>query len=464
MNSEGFIFSDTNFVFDNNKGWLRKDKVKFRAYIDGRNPRDANLVTHIRPKNLKHISLVSHAPRTAKPLFTEQIPYLRFIDEDSSKIKSVIGYHKMDDRLPIASLILNTSDLFDYAKGIYAKGFASWVDTEKANYKMKGKEWGCSANFLLVNEKNNELTNGEVEIRINGDFSRQFAQKSFRVKLEEKDRILAPNVNFREYVLRNGGNELEPTMIRDALLHELGNEMGLNAQQNKATRLYLNGVYWGIYFFQPRINKEFLINRLGLNSSNDLILIDNHRVKYASDLESSYLAELIKNENWYTFFDIDKSINYFLLQTFYINRDWPGNNELWAKNSSGKWEPIVKDLDGCANIQNASINMFDILLQSDEVSGLLFQRIVTSPNYLEQFNQQYRKLDSLFFDNENQWEKRIDSLQNLLRTEMNYHTLRWRLFTLDEWSFHISNLRNFRAKRRYHFRRQLFQLTEEDES
>ena len=84
----------------------------------------------------------------------------------ASYLYDVVG----DRTIPVLNLVMDPSDLFDPATGIYA------------NYNARGDDWERPGHAVFVNPDGSAVQESGVGVRINGGSSRALAKKSFRLR------------------------------------------------------------------------------------------------------------------------------------------------------------------------------------------------------------------------------------------------------------------------------------------
>ncbi|MCB9230056.1 MAG: CotH kinase family protein [Bacteroidia bacterium] len=92
-----------------------------------------------------------------------------------------------------------------------------------------------------------------VRLRLRGDTSREFPEKSLKLKFPESDPFLneATTVNLnREY--------LDPTFMRQTLAATIFRESGHPCFTTEHVKIHLNGEYKGLYLSVEPVNKKFL--------------------------------------------------------------------------------------------------------------------------------------------------------------------------------------------------------------
>lgn len=291
--------------------------------------------------------------------------------------------------LSIMSISMDSSDLFDYEKGIYVKGkifdeaflpykdtISSWevVDIARkleANYSQRGLDWERAAHIDYLESDGAETVcklQQDCGIRIQGNYSRSDLQKGFR--LFARNSYGKKNFNyaffgeelkndegktmdkFKRLTLRNGGNTAFLAKYNDAYWQSLITDIACETQASRACIVYLDGEYWGIYILQENYDDSYFENTHGV-SKESVVLYKGDGEKYACGYkldegelpegvtdEGYYLAELkqffeshtdLKSEADYREFeklvDVDSVRDFFAAQIWLNNKwDFPGKN------------------------------------------------------------------------------------------------------------------------------------------
>lgn len=215
--------------------------------------------------------------------------------------------------VPVISLMMDSYDLFDYETGIYTLGkhFVDW-DAEQlgpyedwqtqGNFSLKGMEWERPVTVQYLPADGSEGFIQDMGVRIKGGVSRSFMQKSLRLIAREqygekqlKYPILGENLRadgtglvekYKSITLRNGGNDVETTRLRDPLFQTLAQGMGFMTQATKPCVVFINGEYWGMYTITEEYSDHAIENNYGVANQN-VIIIKNGRVEdgVESDIE-----------------------------------------------------------------------------------------------------------------------------------------------------------------------------------
>lgn len=285
--------------------------------------------------------------------------------------------------LPIVSVSTYPYNLWDYNYGIYVLGPNANPDNPHfgANF---WQDWERPV-YLEVYDANHELKLEQMAgTKIYGAWSRAHAQKSmsffarskygdgsFSARLFEEK----PIDKFEAFVMRNSGNDWCNSFFRDAFIGQLAGKMDLDYQAYAPHVFYLNGEYWGVLNMREKINEHFLADNHRVHSdeinllTGNAQLIQGNRESYdelmnfvrSNSLESDENFEVVVN-----LMDVDNFMNYWVLNVYVDNKDWPGNNiKYWSTSSSGslyRW--IVYDTDFGLSIWDNSAYLYNTLIFS----------------------------------------------------------------------------------------------------
>ncbi|MFA6471643.1 MAG: chitobiase/beta-hexosaminidase C-terminal domain-containing protein, partial [Candidatus Latescibacterota bacterium] len=152
----------------------------------------------------------------------------------------MVGYHTT---LPVVSLSTAPANLYDGVIGIYTKGTV----TGQNNY-MRDMERPCHIEYF---EPDGTLEfSQDVGIRLNGRSTRDQPRKSLAVMARGKygdnsiDYQFYPDLpikKFKSVILRNGGNDLQGSLIRDALSQDIVKNLDIDMMRSKPVVVFLNG-------------------------------------------------------------------------------------------------------------------------------------------------------------------------------------------------------------------------------
>lgn len=204
---------------------------------------------------------------------------------------------------------------------------------------------------------------------------------------------------YDRLVLRNGGNDafqstaadpLQMTLLRDNVANTFAAAAApdLTVQHSKMTAVFLNGEYYGILDMKEDVNDNYIRNVYGLPDKDHVTVIKSeldtgrHCSKHSSggecrfcdvwffyevddgpETELDVLLGLLKEvqagkmdySDVEAAFDTESLIQYYAMNLFLSNTDWPHNNvRIWRWNgdpvdgvsvSDGKWRFSLRDMD-----------------------------------------------------------------------------------------------------------------------
>ncbi len=259
---------------------------------------------------------------------------------------------KKEDRyeMPVISLITTPENLFDADSGIYHIG-------NNENYDQRGRSWERRSYFEYF--ENGELVlSQDLGIRITGGLSRIRPQKSLKFYPRDdygKDCLDYPffgkdyEGDFERLSVRALSNQWTPAAINEDFAHELSHRQQLNFeyQRRKFVVVFINGEYWGVHSFRETSDEEFISKRNGVKEEDVLIDGEEYSVFNAFVIDNDMSNDELYEEALAQM-DINSLLDYFVVQIFIGNRDWPQNNiKRWkVKGEGGKWRWIFYDLDG----------------------------------------------------------------------------------------------------------------------
>lgn len=163
---------------------------------------------------------------------------------------------------------------------------------------------------------------------------------------------------FSEFLLRNGGQDWEKTMMRDALIQSLVEDTELDILAYRPAVLFLNGEYWGIQNIREKVNENFVAaHHAGVDPNNiDLLQLDGWDPIAGDPYTYFDMIDFIETHNFSnqanydyikTQMEVDNFIKYEVSEIYFDNTDWPGSNiKYWRERIPGaRWQWILFDTD-----------------------------------------------------------------------------------------------------------------------
>jgi hypothetical protein len=343
------------------------------------------------------------------------------IGEHASPV--ITGTYFVDERgrsrfnLPVVSLTTEASRLFDTETGIYVPGF----DHDSPNFAQRGREWERLAHVEYFDEQGQRPIAQSVGVRIHGNFTRKFPQKSLRLYARKeygRSQIHYPffestdTQQFKRILLRNGGNDWGFAMSRDAIFQSLLYHLPLDTQHTRPSILFINGEYWGIHMIQEYLDPFHLEVRYGIPREHIAILEKDAELSEGteSDVEHyrRFLDELANGnlnsaEAIDQYLALTEFIDYAIAEIYSGNSDWPHNNIGYWRYSraaipagdergprDGRWRPLVFDVDrtmGRTGSLNANMVKSVFGERGDHWSRQLFRGLIDVPSVRDEFIQ-----------------------------------------------------------------------------
>ena len=385
--------------------------------------------------------------------------------------------------MAVVSIAVEQDDFFGYERGIYVKGCCadSIPPYSGANF---WKGWERQINVELYEPDNTLGINQGAGIRIFGGFSKGLPMKSLAIIAKSKygptkfEYPIFPNKDIKKYnsfVLRNSGGDYNNTHFRDALLTDLHEPIDMDIQASRPCVVFINGAYWGIHNIREKLNNHYLKENHGVNK--DSVDLLKHRGDVQEGNKKEYqklLAYLNKNSfesnekirELNTMMDVDNYINYNIAEVYVGNGDAGGNIRYWREHKpDARWRWILFDLDlsfGIGSKVAYKDNTLDKMTRlSNEAwpnpawATFIIRKLLENDSIQDVYANRFADHLNTIYHPDNVIFK-IDSLQNLIKDEMPFHSERWGL-TVPKWEERVEAIRIFARKRPYYMRQFLME-------
>lgn len=383
-----------------------------------------------------------------------------------------------DFTFDVLSVVIDSLSLFDQDSGIYVPGvhFDSLNPIWSGNYYQRGIDWERPCSVSLFDASGNEAFSHDMGVRISGNGSRRLAQKSLRFYLREeygKSSITYPlfpkrkNHEIKRFVARSSFTSwYSNSLFKDEIIQEIAylNKMNLDVQMARPTIVYINGEYWGIHTLKERQDEHYLNAIYGIDKDSLDILDGNLSVNVGSATDFEDLLDFIElndlsNPDNYEYveerIDVDNFIDYYILETYFGNMDWPKNNmRLWRpQTAGGKWRFLLYDLDATiGKVYQDPFERLDTILNDQ---SFLFKNLLLSKSFKDEFICRYHyHLETTFHPY--LMNAFTYKLGEKYAPEMPQHIARWSYpNSLEEWSASCEHLNSFSDARAYHIKSHL---------
>lgn len=317
----------------------------------------------------------------------------------------VIEGNGSGNRLPTVSIAIPRAYLFDFRDGIYVAG-ENYRQGENGsgNYYLKGRTTSRFANFELVDGET-EMFNSPVTVRIHGNWSRRYPQKSLRILFNEdsgNDPIEYPffkesdEISYNTLILRNAGSDWGEGMMRDVVSQEMVRHLSIDMQEYLPVQVYINGEFWGVHNLRERQDEFYFRNKYGLPIEDITMLEANGNVAFGNMHSSKQFFDLVNRadslslDELSSMIDIPNFISYNILQLYSSNTDWPHNNiQYWRYEGDiispewgpfdGRWRWILQDLDhSFGYIEGPQFDMISHMFSEEDAKFSLNRNLLIS--------------------------------------------------------------------------------------
>lgn len=382
--------------------------------------------------------------------------------------------------LPIASITVKRADFFDYNTGIYVKGpnASSEEPYYGANY---WQDWERPVHLDFFNEDGECVVSQDLGCKIGGNWSRAHPQKTLKLYAHDqygKDKIeykfyKDKNISsFHMILLRNSGNDFNHTQMRDGLISVLAREMDIDRQAYQPAVVYINGEYYGIQNVREKQNEHYIAENYGYDKDDIDIVKNGWELKNGSDdyywemrnfIEENDMSATANYEKAKQMLDIPSYIDYYVLETYIVNEDWPSNNfACWhSRSQNTPWRYLLFDCDFGFGIWDlngkVNKNMLEWCTATNSThyantpdATALLRSLLKSPEFRRDYmNATADRLNTTLSPKNTR--AKIDSVYSLIADEMPSHIARWGEHRQKGW---VDDMRSFGQQREAIMRQQ----------
>lgn len=282
--------------------------------------------------------------------------------------------------------------------------------------------------------------------------------------------------SFKNLVLRNGGyQDYSYTYLRDGLIQSFViDNLDLDYQAYQPVIVYKNGEYLALMNMREKLN-EFYVegnNHVDKDSIDfleyqtdppiDVLMGDaDHFTAMMDFIENSDLTQQGNMEYLETQMDVKNYLDYYMLQIYCANADWPDKNcKIWRpKKAGGKWRWMIFDVDyGYGFRFPVETNMYEYLYQLEEPFyhnrpwvTVIFRKIMENEGARNYYLQRFNALLNTTFHTERALFL-VDSLKAQIEPEIGRHIDLWGaqpygIPSMDAWQSYCDTLYEFAHKR-----------------
>ena len=320
--------------------------------------------------------------------------------------------------LPVLSISADSLALFDYYTGIMVPGvnFNPSDSLWTGNYYQSGEDWERCVHVEFIETNGVQTISQDAGLRTHGGTGRRGHQKGLKIYAREeygKKRFKhkffdeLPNDSFKHLVLRPFTCQWFTQGIQDDICNRMAGEINVEHLASRPVSLFLNGEYWGIYYIKEKPDANYLEDHFG-NGDDEYNVIESwygnvtdgenvHFMEMMNWLKNCDLTEVSDYQRICSLIDIDCFIDYYCLELFISNNDWPGNNMRCYQHDDGRWRWIFFDGDDCLMKMN-----FDVFNNATSITGngwpnspkstLLFRKLLENQNFKSKFLSRFTEL------------------------------------------------------------------------
>ncbi|MFT5821719.1 MAG: hypothetical protein ACI8ZM_002973, partial [Crocinitomix sp.] len=256
--------------------------------------------------------------------------------------------------IDVVSLVTDNGNLFDKDTGIYVEGDSVKYASKTANFYKRGKVWERSAHVTFFDMEGNVGFEQNLGIRLHGGKGRRNPQKSIRLCANKK--YGAPAINyplfdmrehtvFKTVVLRNSQSGWERSIVKDECTAEICKNLNVDVLAARPTIVFINGDFWGIHAIREYFDADYIAANHDVKKADVNIVLNGYGNLQKTDknwglLEGNgathvYMYRYIKTHSLAIFenyefvskyLNFESIIDYYCIEIFFNNRDWPTNN------------------------------------------------------------------------------------------------------------------------------------------
>ncbi len=289
----------------------------------------------------------------------------------------VIPFGSESHQLPTFHITTERASLWDPATGIYVYG-------DFANFLQHGVEWEHPAHLDFFNPGDETAFSEPIGLRLNGGWSRRFAQKGFRFYFDDFGTTQEINydffdgtpTNFQRLIMRT---HLLPFLCFNSdLVESIWLDQGHLGSRIQPVVAYVNHEYWGVYSLRERLDDEFLEVTHGIEHGSYIFIKDGivergDPTDWANLITSFSQPQDFSSHTWFvdisSKLDLPTYVDWLLLNIFSASADNGFDGNLaQLKQGDGPWQFIIWDEDDTFFPQNQNANMFRFYSSADRTA------------------------------------------------------------------------------------------------
>ena len=365
--------------------------------------------------------------------------------------------------IPVSVVSIYTDDeyFFSSKKGILVKGSGNTPNYER--------NWEYPAQIEYFDENGTRQLVQMVTTRVAGHSSRNLRQKSLSVFArsafgsDTMDCAFFDNRPYTSYSaiqLRMTNSDNHSTRLRDVVLGEISDGIGLYYQAGRPIILYINGKYYGHYNLREKANKDSLAQWEGITDESVIKGIDilegngleKNKVIKGSNADWIELLNFCRKNKLNTEenlqyvldrVDIDSLFSYAIYSMMINNYD--AGNVRYYRFPGGKWTFMLHDIEAGA-MNGEETRTVNLILKSrtaniGQYPHTILAALLELPEYRDQFLRRVAEIvenNLLYSENVRPiYQKWFAILQELMPRQIKTYPYN-KSFTLNAWKTNVN--------------------------
>jgi hypothetical protein len=267
------------------------------------------------------------------------------------------------------------ASLWDPDTGIYVWGL-------HANCLQSGGDWERAAQVSVFDAQHQLVLDEPVGLRLNGESSRAYPQKSWRLYFDDYgpvDEVVwdffgEGPIEFQRLVLKAAW---VPRFVLSASLAEpLYRDLGHLGSRLANAAVYVNGEYWGLYTLRERLDDKYVEVTHDL-ARDDYVFIKDSEAEHGDLQEWEDFLDLFEpphafaSHAWYEEvrrrLDLTSYVDWVLINAYGATADnGYVNNVATLKVADGPWQFLMWDEEDLFHVRNVNADHFRFYASGDE--------------------------------------------------------------------------------------------------